>query len=605
MSRRPQGISGDLVFQEGKKLGEDAYIISVYDDPAKCRVTFAAYELETDEAYPLSKSYSQLDEIFQFNSDLVNPNNRDGRFHWIVKRLDFVLSELDGQKELTLAPEETPDDVETKAKPKAKEQMVGSIDAELRAKLLRELETYDTEGLQLELVKSEDARHRFLQELHAKRRIEQLKAQQRIIKVDEEREERLQQLREGRVLRDEKALRYKEEQEVRSQTIASLEKMMKQKGMAAVRKLREDKLAEEEAKETRIAQAKHKKMTGQMSLAKQREAATARFKETEDLRKQEIDKRKEEVFAVTMQICEARRRRMDEEIRVKKVLEEKRAEHLVHLEDQMERRRAGASKKTEDWAMIEDVRWKREVERDTFRTNQCRDRWEEDKQRCLTEQTRKRVAKEEAVRMYMEQHRAKCKRKAVRRRKLRELEQRREEKIQDRLEARLKRLKHEQWQEELRPKRNYGDTLLRLKKGELTNNEDTSAEAKQFKHAESRDGRMEIRGQQLAEKEKKVDKQLRACQKFRDMDEVEKLRAWKEAEHQRKANIEDKRLAREEEQEQAREKKRLGAQAFAETFERLEGVRNEKLKHAQDLRLARCLEKIQNCPQGMGVPLCA
>ena len=46
-------------------------------------------------------------------------------------------------------------------------------------------------------------------------------------------------------------------------------------GCAEVRKLREQKLKEEEERETRIAIAKHKKMTGRMTLAKQREAACA------------------------------------------------------------------------------------------------------------------------------------------------------------------------------------------------------------------------------------------------------------------------------------------------------------------------------------------
>jgi len=216
----------------------------------------------------------------------------------------------------------------------------------------------------------------------------------------------------------------------------------------------------------------------------------------------------------------------------------------------------------------------------------------------------KRVAKEECVRLYLEEHRNRCKRQAVKKRKLRELEQLREEHIEQKLQARLQRQKHEKWQEELRPKRAYGDTLLRLKKGELQQEQDQSEDALKFKHAEKRDGRMELREQQLQEKEKKIDQQLRACQKFRDMDEVDKLRDWKEKEHQRKAHIEDMRLAREEQMEQQREQKSKGALAFAEKFERLEQVRNEKLVHRDESRLARCLEKVQECPQGMAVPMC-
>ena len=51
MSRRPDDISQDstLVFQEGKLIEDEAYIISVYEDPSLCRLTYVAYELESDK----------------------------------------------------------------------------------------------------------------------------------------------------------------------------------------------------------------------------------------------------------------------------------------------------------------------------------------------------------------------------------------------------------------------------------------------------------------------------------------------------------------------------------------------------------------------------
>merc|ERR1719353_2795743 len=226
---------------------------------------------------------------------------------------------------LTLAMEKTPETAAPDIPKKTETGAQSSIDAELRAKLLAELATYDTSALQTELVKSEGARKTFLRELYAKRRIEQLKAQQRQVRVDEVREERRAKLMSNKVLLEEKALKYKQEQEQRSATLASIEQMMRQKDLAAVRKLREQKLQEEEEKQVRLVKAKRKKMEGRMNMAKQREAAAAKYRETEELRRQEIDKRKDDIHKVTLDLCTERRRKLDEQIALRKVRAEKRS----------------------------------------------------------------------------------------------------------------------------------------------------------------------------------------------------------------------------------------------------------------------------------------
>merc|ERR1719353_1342171 len=189
---------------------------------------------------------------------------------------------------LTLAMEKTPESAAPKMKAKVKGELTSTIDAELRAKLLGELATYDTSALQSELVKSEGARKTFLRELFAKRRIEQLKAQQRQVKVDEVREERRAKLMSNKVLL-------------------------------------EEKLQEEEERQVRLVKAKRKKMEGRMNMAKQREAAAAKYRETEELRRQEIDKRKDDIHKVTLDLCTERRRKLDEQIALRKVRAEKRS----------------------------------------------------------------------------------------------------------------------------------------------------------------------------------------------------------------------------------------------------------------------------------------
>jgi len=269
MSRRPEDISpqSQLVYQEGKQIEGEAYIMSVYEDPSQCRLTFAAYELETDQVYTLPYSYAQLDEIFQFNSELVNPNNRDARYHWIIERLDFVLVDLQkGTKTLTLAMEKTPESAAPKMKAKVKGELTSTIDAELRAKLLGELATYDTSALQSELVKSEGARKTFLRELFAKRRIEQLKAQQRQVKVDEVREERRAKLMSNKVLLEEKAKaeKTKAEKDAKEEA-AEVEEVAAEKKEAEA-----EKTLAEEAKEHEEAVKVYEKEKSDVEKAKEK-----------------------------------------------------------------------------------------------------------------------------------------------------------------------------------------------------------------------------------------------------------------------------------------------------------------------------------------------
>merc|ERR1719353_183214 len=431
---------------------------------------------------------------------------------------------------LTLAMEKTPESAAPKMKAKVKGELTSTIDAELRAKLLGELATYDTSALQSELVKSEGARKTFLRELFAKRRIEQ-------------------------------------EQEQRSATLASIEQMMRQKDLAAVRKLREQKLQEEEERQVRLVKAKRKKMEGRMNMAKQREAAAAKYRETEELRQQEIDKRKDDIHKVTLDLCTERRRKLDEQIALRKVRAEKRSQYVMVLEDQLDRRRAAARAKDEAWQKVEDVRWKRELERDARRTSSEFERWEQKQQEAAARETRRRVDKDEAIRKYWEAHRTRCKETAQRKRTQGELDLKRSQNIDEKMRLRAQRMKHEQWLLELKPKNQLGMTLLSGQTGE----QDKTAEAEAFKHAKARDGRLRDRDAKLSEKQQKVDKMLKSSQKFRDQQEVDKLNTWKEQQHQHATHLEDTRARREE------------ARLTGEIWERLQQVREEKFTRKDEL----------------------
>jgi hypothetical protein len=336
-----------------------------------------------------------------------------------------------------------------------------------------------------------------------------------------------------------------------------------------------------------------------MNMAKQREAAAAKYRETEDLRKHEIEKRNDDIHKVTLKLLEERRRVLDAEIAHKKVRAEKRAQYVMVLEDQLEKRRASAKLKDEQWTTVEDVRWKRELERETRRTRAEFDHWSEMQQNFAQEETRKRMLNEEAVQKYNDVHRSKCKKKAVKNRLQKEIDEKRAGHIDEKMQARAKRIKHEQWQKELMPKNKFGMTLL---KG-ATDSKDETPEARNFKHGEARDARMVTRNDELDKKQAQVTKQLQQSQKYRDQQEVEKLRVWKEAEHRRKAALEDSRITREEALEYAKEVAAQVKLDKRETWDRLEQVRDEKIRHKDQVRLHQVETRYQARPLGMAVPI--
>merc|ERR1719298_323332 len=210
-------------------------------------------------------------------------------------------------------------------------------------------------------------------------------------------------------------------------------------------------------------------------------------------------------------------------------------------------------------------------------------------QSIAQEDTRKRMANEEAVQASNDAHRSKCKKKAVNKRLQKELDEKRAGHIEEKMAARAKRVKHEQWQKELMPKNKFGMSLL---KGQ-TDSKDETPEARNFKHGEARDARMKVRDEALDKKQAQVNKQLQQSQKYRDQQEVEKLRVWKEAEHRRKAALEDSRISREETLEYAKEVAAQVKMEKRENWDRLEQVRDEKIAHKDTVRLLQVQERYQ------------
>lgn len=96
---------GPLVYQESKIFSGELFLINVYDDTEDHVVTFEVYGMDSQDQLHLQYKYHDFDGLFRFNAELMNPNRKEGRFHWVAERISTV--NVGKQKQLKLIPEPT------------------------------------------------------------------------------------------------------------------------------------------------------------------------------------------------------------------------------------------------------------------------------------------------------------------------------------------------------------------------------------------------------------------------------------------------------------------------------------------------------------------
>ncbi|CAE7196595.1 unnamed protein product [Symbiodinium sp. CCMP2592] len=457
MARRPDDTRGSLIFQEGKCIEGDYYIVAVYDDPATCTISFSAYELENDCTYTYPLTYSQFDALFQYDSELMNPSNQDGRFHWVIERLDFVQDKR-GQKVLCLGEEATAE-VDDEAdlvqeKPKATSAVPanvgGKIDGATRAKLLKELDTQDDAKLHAALVKSEGARKRFIAELHAKRNLEQLKASQRLQKADEDREARLAKLEQIKKQQHARAEAHRAAEEAKKSTMAQLEVLMKQKEAQAIRRLIQEKDAQDRGMGREKDAARQRRKMQERSAAEVRAIEEERAQQLAKKRDTEVEKRQGLILKKNRQIAEILR---DEKLKDREYQVRLREEKDLIIQDVWKSKaqvRVAQEEKEREYIRLEEIREKVNVERERRRAldelkqiSAIRKHAEEEKE--VTVKRREKMRKEYLLQLKVEaSNRAQAVREQARR------NERREQKIQEREEVRLRKFRESQFMDTMR-----------------------------------------------------------------------------------------------------------------------------------------------------------
>lgn len=364
--------SGSLVFQRGKKVGDEYYIISVYDYLDTATVKFSAFELESSETCDLCFSHSDFDAIFKTNTELATATaDKERRYDWVIDRLDAVPDSGGVLKHLVLLDEPTRED---DGRLPASRSGVGQVAVQKdrltyaeRMRLKAEAEKLEEKREKNIALKSERNRKAFMMELREKRKLEELKLASRKQRIDEERAERRETAAAEKRILEEKTRRYSENDVKRDERIKILEAERKARDLTNIQDIIQTANAKKETKVKMIEEARQRKQTEEAQL----QADIAAKQEVQhilnDRREQHIAQREErlrhrelEYLANReMQIQRLAQEQCDKEERKKAWIQDRAAHRAMQLRLKHE--------KIEAWERLDDHRTQNNVRREHAR----------------------------------------------------------------------------------------------------------------------------------------------------------------------------------------------------------------------------------------------
>jgi len=181
---------GALTYQESKVFHAEPFICSVYDNTKHRRVTFEVYGLDTQDMLHKQYTYNDFDGLFRFNAELMNPNRKEGRYHWVIERLEIGM--VGGDKKLRLKKEVT---VEVPEKPIYEETRkipTGRMDLKERQRLREQMDMLNIKRDENIRKRREASKARFLKYIFEQKEIAVRKAAEQDAAIEKEREERYQ-----------------------------------------------------------------------------------------------------------------------------------------------------------------------------------------------------------------------------------------------------------------------------------------------------------------------------------------------------------------------------------------------------------------------------
>mmetsp|Transcript_55325 Transcript_55325/g.161473 ORF Transcript_55325/g.161473 Transcript_55325/m.161473 type:complete len:624 (-) Transcript_55325:50-1921(-) len=532
-----------LVFQKSRKLHGECFIISVHDNAGAACLLFSAYELESAETHKLSYSHAEFDAMFQAHPDLADPANKEGRYSWVVDRLDLVSEAGGANKRLTLSSEVTEagqGSALPSARPTSSSRRAPSRDrltyAE-RVKLREEAEKLEAKRASNAGHRHERNRKAFVAELNEKRKLEELKQTARRQRIEEDRAERRERAEMDKHIRKERARRYDENDRKRDERIGVLESERRVRDRAAIQDILDKAKASREAKHQRLEEARQQKREAEAAQTAEQAANREAQEQIAAKRDARIAERKERVKHAEKEYLEQRKYRMDELARERLHNEEKRK---TYIRDKAAQRAAQLRSKHEaiqNWETLEDERTHNNIRKDRARNMFMVSHIDNLRQKYNQELADAAGRKQAALQQRKSTEAKEAASKAEESRRLQEVELKREQSIAAKETKRKE--KNQNYCEQIRDHKTR--EALRVKEGQ--EHAESASERSRQEHSRESQARLQEEAASAAVAARR-EENIRSKERERDARFAREVQEAKERERQRAVEMEAKKTQR-------------------------------------------------------------
>jgi len=178
---------GELTYQEAKEFNSEQFLCNAYDNPKTRRVTFEIYGLDTQDMYTLPYEYAAFDNLFRFNAELMNPNRKEGRFHWVIERLQIQTFNGKDDHTLKLGPEPSEEVPQLPTYETTRKIPTGRMDLKERQRLREQMDMLDIRRAENISKKRAATKQRVLEHIRRLQEDDKLRKEAVNKKIEEER----------------------------------------------------------------------------------------------------------------------------------------------------------------------------------------------------------------------------------------------------------------------------------------------------------------------------------------------------------------------------------------------------------------------------------
>jgi len=431
-----------------------------------------------------------------------------------------------------------------------------------------------------------------------------LKASQRLQRADADREARLEKLEIIKKQQQAKADASKAAEEAKKATMSQLNLMLKQKQAQAIQRLVQEKAAQDAGGGKDKDLARKKKEDRENSQKELKNIENERANQLQCKREDQLEKRKQVLLKKNRQYAEQNRERRLEAKANQARLAEMKDVIIQQLWKEKAIARMNREEKKREFNRLEEVRERTNNERERRRAlDELKQinavRQHEVEQKEVTLKRREFIRQE-----YLLQLKVEASQRAQKVREQRARTDRRDQRIQDKEEARLRRFRESQFADTMRATRNaFGGS----KSADILNLEATG---------EGLDAKMTSEGQATAEitmrpgtsndkknrEDEKKEKMAHLKGRSPNMVELQRIRDWRASEEARKKQLEDARLRKELGQENRMAQQAEKIANRQELWDELEVNRNSFESDRAKNRQQAVIDRIKNMPVGGGLP---